>query len=898
MKSFRASPRGYCRNSPRRIIAFVTLLLAVGIYHAADASESPNAAKRVVEVDFSQVVGTIRPLHGVNCGPIAERFTLDLSRYFRALQIPCVRLHSPNYPGIDCVHIEHVFPDLTADPDNPANYDFRRTDDYIAAVLAVGAKPIYNLGHGNDKHVLAGDYQRINIPPADPQKWARICVNIVRHYNEGWANGFHHNLQYWEIWNEPDAQVFWDGTVEQLAELYVISATALKEHDPNLKVGGPAISYSLKFLERFLAICRERKAPLDFCSWHCYAERPVNVFKKAADVQHLLEKYGFAKTENQLNEWSPCPFNFLEMRRNPLAARRFFERTGGSEGAAFAAAVLCFLQDSPVTTAAFYSGDTLRWGFIDRNGAPKATYFAFLAFRQMLDTPRRVLARGDDLETGFAVLAGLSADNSQAGILISNHQLKCNEYEVHVRGLPWREGTISTRYLLDQHSSIDRYGLEAVATNHFPAGDSIQFTTPATDKSVCLLELAGAGSSVAAPDKAQGQINKPGADVKIKLHEPVVVSKAPEGLREWGPWQFPSIWRGADGRLMVSYSIRQDSAREYGASPGLAFSKNEGRSWQAVKADETKAFETSKFIQLPNGDVLRQVILPSVKLESVRDKLPPPVLEMTNAPYNLKYFKADGFPDELAGYRFARRKAGSSEWLEEYAVVHVPGQLRRISEGVLIFPWFDRIVLAPDNTLWGANYRVRIVDGKVQKNCAVNLLRSVDNGRTWNFIGEIVYQPDKATDPNTPEQGDFYEPNVAFLPDKSMLCLMRTTQLDKPLPLYSSRSTDGGKTWSRPKIFDDCGVWPALLTLKNGVTLASYGRPGLYVRATRDPSGANWGKRVTVVEPGNWGGDTCSYSDLIALSDHEAIIVYSDFNCPDEEGRPRKTILAQRISIE
>lgn len=470
------------------------LLLATGLGHAAGASEQPAAGRRIIEVDFSQVVGTIRPLHGVNCGPIAEGFTLDLSRFFRDLRIPYVRLHSPNFPAIDCVHIEHVFPDMTADSDDPANYNFQRTDDYIAAVLAVGAKPIYCLGHGNDKHALTADFQKRNVPPADPQKWARVCVNIVRHYNEGWANGFRHNIQYWEIWNEPDATNFWSGTFEQYADFYATVATALKQHDPKLKVGGPAISHDFKFLERFLAICQKRNLPLDFCSWHCYTERPATVLKNAREVQRLLEKYGFSKTENQLNEWSPCPRPFQDMRRDPFIARDFFERTGSSEGGAFDASVLCFLQDTSVNLAAFYSGDTLRWGFIDRSGAPKTSYYAFLAFRRMLDTPRRVVAKGNDLESGFAVLAGLAEDNSRARILISNHRLNCEEYEIRVHGLPWQSATTAIRYVVDQHSDINRYDLAATATNQFPAGDSLRVSLPATDMSVCLVELSASDS--------------------------------------------------------------------------------------------------------------------------------------------------------------------------------------------------------------------------------------------------------------------------------------------------------------------------------------------------------------------------------------------------------------------
>lgn len=467
-------------------------LLATTFLRAASAPEPSQASRRVVEVDFSQPSGTIRPLHGVNCGPIAEGFTLDLSRFFRDLQIPYVRLHSPNFPGLDCVGFEQVFPDFAADADNPANYHFRRTDDYIAAVLAVGAKPIYGLGYGNRKDVLASDYRKINVPPEDPKKWARVCVNIVRHYNEGWANGFHHNIQYWEVWNEPDAKNFWDGTLEQYADFYSIVATALKTHDSRLKVGGPAISHDLKFLDRFLAVCRQRILPLDFCSWHCYTERPATVLNRAREVQRLVDHHGFTTAENQLNEWSPCPRPFQDMRRDPFIAREFFERTGSSEGGAFAASVLCFLQDSPVTTATFYAGDTVRWGFIDRNGAPKTSYFAFLAFRRMLDTPRRVVAEGNDLERGFAVMAGLSEDNSQARILISNHRFSCSEYEIRVHRLPWQDATTCTRYVVDQHTDINRYDLAPASTNQFPTGDSLRISTPATAASVLLVELARA----------------------------------------------------------------------------------------------------------------------------------------------------------------------------------------------------------------------------------------------------------------------------------------------------------------------------------------------------------------------------------------------------------------------
>ena len=116
-------------------------------------------------------------------------------------------------------------------------------------------------------------------------------------------------------------------------------------------------------------------------------------------------------------------------------------------------------------------------------------------------------------------------------------------------------------------------------------------------------------------------------------------------------------------------------------------------------------------------------------------------------------------------------------------------------------------------------------------------------------------------------------------------------------PLYAARSWDGGSTWDMPRPFDRFGVWPQLLTLQNGVTLACYGRPGLYIRAAGGPDAREWGRRLSVVSPGKIGADTCSYADLLALNDHEALLVYSDFNVMNPQGELCKAILARRVTL-
>jgi hypothetical protein len=399
---------------------------------------------------------------------------------------------------------------------------------------------------------------------------------------------------------------------------------------------------------------------------------------------------------------------------------------------------------------------------------------------------------------------------------------------------------------------------------------------------------------------AQGEdTHNAAAGANIVLAAPVVVSQGPAELRKWGPWQFPAIQRLPDGRLQIGFHIGEDSATAYGTEPGVAVSEDNGQTWKEVKAGEESASCAAKMVRLPNGDLLRAVQMKSRKLEEVAGKLPPPLgTWMAEAgTQEVILYAGEKTPKEFAGWRFARLTKGGTAWVEETAEVRIPGEVRIATSGVFTLPWMQRIQVAPDGTLWGINHGLRVVGGKVRTPLAVQLLHSTDGGRVWNLVGEIPYQPDKKADKAWNTREGFTEPNIAFFPDRSILCLIRSTDGSIAGPLYMSRSTDNGKTWSKPSVFDTLGVYPALLTLTNGVTLASYGRPGLYIRASGDPAGKLWGPRVTVVQPGEWGKDTCSYSDMIAMDDHTALIVYSDYNYPDSQGVPRKTILVRKVTV-
>ena len=113
------------------------------------AAFSLRADGVMLSADFSVPTGTIRPLHGINKGPLAPGGIFDVIKEQKELGIPFTRLHDCGWPNPYVVDHHVVFPNPNADPTLPESYDFRLTDEYIEAVRKTGAEPIYRLGESN-----------------------------------------------------------------------------------------------------------------------------------------------------------------------------------------------------------------------------------------------------------------------------------------------------------------------------------------------------------------------------------------------------------------------------------------------------------------------------------------------------------------------------------------------------------------------------------------------------------------------------------------------------------------------------------------------------------------------------------------------------------------------------
>jgi len=375
-----------------------------------------------VKVDFTKIVGRIKPMHAVNNGPVNKGGDQIRSNFksFQAAGIPYVRNHDASfwaaYGGEHTVDVHAIFPDFDADPLDPASYDFTLTDRYTELILTTGAEVFYRLGskieHWPKKYGV--------IPPKDFQKWAVICEHIIAHYNEGWADGFHWNIRYWEIWNEANMKqdTTWVGTDEAFFEFYATAALHLKKRFPELKIGGPALAYGFgDYLERFLAYMVEKKVEIDFLSWHLYMISTQEMLSYDKEIRETLDKYGYKDTESILDEW-----NYVKDWKEGFVDT--LKVITGVKGSAFTSACMLAAQNSSIDMLMYYDCRPCAFNgmydFITLE--PYKGYYPFLMFHDLYQAGSQVEAFSDDPNV---YVVGAVDEEGKPYVMISYYHDEC-----------------------------------------------------------------------------------------------------------------------------------------------------------------------------------------------------------------------------------------------------------------------------------------------------------------------------------------------------------------------------------------------------------------------------------------------------------------------------------------
>jgi hypothetical protein len=161
---------------------------------------------------------------------------------------------------------------------------------------------------------------------------------------------------------------------------------------------------------------------------------------------------------------------------------RWVAEMGGPAAAAFAACGLILLQDTPLDMANFYTAEIQAFGMFTFDGVPKKTFYAFKAFREMLDAPLRAETTGA-VSGQLALLSGLNPKQNQAKILISKFLFPEDRLTVRTRNLPWPGPTRIEVLAVDSARN-----LETIQTKEDSAG-LCEISLDKTKPAVLLLRL-------------------------------------------------------------------------------------------------------------------------------------------------------------------------------------------------------------------------------------------------------------------------------------------------------------------------------------------------------------------------------------------------------------------------
>lgn len=150
---------------------------------------------------------------------------------------------------------------------------FYWTGDGAQPAAPTGPRPTGRVAlHPQETAAPQGLYDHIfddesDVPGPDKQinpdnKWARFVYMAVNRYKpggkftqeHGWPEGV--GVTHWEMWNEPDLNSFWNGTVEQYARLLKVGYIAAKHADPDAIIlfGGLAFFEADNFYDTVLAL--------------------------------------------------------------------------------------------------------------------------------------------------------------------------------------------------------------------------------------------------------------------------------------------------------------------------------------------------------------------------------------------------------------------------------------------------------------------------------------------------------------------------------------------------------------------------------------------------------------------------------------------------------------------
>jgi hypothetical protein len=192
-----------------------------------------------------------------------------------------INAHVPNSQVIEMIHkagIKWIRIDFEWNLIEPLNnqFNWQDIDDVVDKASANGICILANMG-GTPS--WANNGKRKNVPPVNKAYWKNFVRWTVNRYKK--------KIKYWAMWNEPNLNKFWAGSVEEYLDLILIpGAEAAKMIDPSCKIVGPDLAHLHSKESKWNIWLRKiirygGKENLDVISHHIYDnDGPLDIINK------------------------------------------------------------------------------------------------------------------------------------------------------------------------------------------------------------------------------------------------------------------------------------------------------------------------------------------------------------------------------------------------------------------------------------------------------------------------------------------------------------------------------------------------------------------------------------------------------------------------------------------
>ncbi len=336
-------------------------------------SDFNEAKVKVINIDYRVELGDVSSLSGLHGGPVPTVLgDVSLIEHFLQAGVNLVRMPQ----GYLCEYtLSGIFPNPTANPDDPASYNFDAIDSVMVGAAALQGRILFQalfdvgLNTCDADAQLDGGGQR----PANPALWAKVIVNTLRHFNKdldsgGWpdTNRQTFNVFYVESIDDPLGRGGYTD-VKDVVDDFIVLSDAVKTAFPDafdgsrMNMVGPAMSISsasevsghaiFTFVDEL--INRGKIDHLNVLSFQTEVQQPAENEAIASALRQGLKDRGLdGKVELWATRYREDPSeDFNPEPKNDLEVPKWSNFSG-----AFQTATRIAWQDD-VDAAIFYRGD-------------------------------------------------------------------------------------------------------------------------------------------------------------------------------------------------------------------------------------------------------------------------------------------------------------------------------------------------------------------------------------------------------------------------------------------------------------------------------------------------------------------------------------------------------------